>query len=44
MRDILGFQDCVWWIKDKLNLKNNKKIVILKNKKIGKDFEEKLIN
>jgi len=44
MRDILGFQDCLWWIKDKLNLKINKKIVILKNKRIAKDFEEKLIN
>ena len=23
MRDILGFKDCVWWIKDFLNIKYN---------------------
>ena len=44
MRDMVGFQDCVWWIKDKLCIDNNIPIKILKNKKIIKYFEEKIIN
>lgn len=44
MRDMVGFQDCVWWIKEKLCIDNNIPIKILKNKKIIKYFEEKIIN
>lgn len=44
IRDMIGFQDCLWWIKEKLNLDNNASIKILKNKKIIKYFEEKIIN
>lgn len=44
MRDIIGFQDCIWWIKNTLNINFSKNIKILKNKKIIKSFEEKIIN
>jgi carbamoyl-phosphate synthase large subunit len=44
MRDIIGFHDCIWWIKNTLNINFSKKIKILKNKKIIKSFDEKIIN
>lgn len=43
MRDIIGFQDCVWWISDKLNIKINKFKRVNRNKTIVKFFEEKII-
>jgi hypothetical protein len=44
MRDIIGFHDCIWWIKNTLDINFSKKIKILKNKKIIKSFDEKIIN
>ena len=44
MRDLLGFQDCLWWIKDKLKIPNKERIKIKKNKSIVKFFQEKIIN
>ena len=43
MRNIIGFKDCVWWIKDFLKIKFSKKIKIKKNISIIKDFEERII-
>jgi len=42
MRNIIGFKDCVWWIKDFLKINFSKKIKI-KNISIFKDFSEKII-
>jgi carbamoyl-phosphate synthase large subunit len=41
MRDMIGFQDCIWWISDKLNIKFNSKTTIKKCKYIVKFFKEK---
>ena len=43
MRDMIGFQDCLWWIKDKLNIKNNLPVKIKKAKFLIKFFQEKII-
>lgn len=43
MRDLIGFKDCLWWIKDVLNFKNNLLIKIKKNKTLIKYFEEDII-
>jgi len=43
MRNIIGFKDCVWWIKDFLKIKFSKKIQIKKNISIIKDLEERII-
>jgi len=43
MRDLIGFQDCLWWIKEKLNIKNNSTIKIRKYKFLVKFFKEKII-
>jgi carbamoyl-phosphate synthase large subunit len=43
MRNIIGFKDCVWWIKDFLKINFSKKIKIKKNISIFKDFTEKII-
>lgn len=44
MRDLLGFKDCLWWIKEKLKISNKEKIKIKKNKSIVKFFQEKIID
>lgn len=44
MRDLLGFKDCLWWIKEKLNIPNKEQINIKKNKSIVKFFKEKIID
>ncbi len=44
MRDLIGFQDCLWWIKEKLKIPNKTLIRIKKNKSIVKFFQEKIIN
>ena len=43
MRDMIGFKDCLWWINDKLNIKNKQIIKIKKFKYIVKHFQEKII-
>jgi carbamoyl-phosphate synthase large subunit len=43
MRNIIGFKDCVWWIKDFLKIKFSKKIKIKKNISIFKDFHERIV-
>jgi carbamoyl-phosphate synthase large subunit len=43
MRNIIGFKDCVWWIKDFLQINFSKKVKIKKNISIFKDFREKII-
>lgn len=43
MKHIIGFKDCIWWIKDFLKIKFSKKVKIQKNISIFKDFEEKII-
>ena len=43
MRNIIGFKDCVWWMKDFLKIKFSKKIKIKKNISIFKDFSERII-
>jgi len=43
MRNIIGFKDCVWWIKDFLKIKFSTKIKIKKNISIFKDFSERII-
>lgn len=43
MRHIIGFKDCVWWIKDFLRIKFSKNVKIKKNISIFKDFEERII-
>ena len=43
MRDLLGFKDCLWWIKEKLKIPNKEQIKIKKNKSIVKFFQEKII-
>ena len=40
MRDLIGFKDCYWWIKDTLQIKYKKKVFEL-NKKINLLREEK---
>lgn len=44
MRDLLGFKDCLWWIKEKLKIPNKEQIKIKKNKSIVKFFQEKIID
>lgn len=44
MRDLLGFKDCLWWIKEKLKIPNEEHIKIKKNKSIVKFFQEKIID
>ena len=44
MRDLLGFKDCLWWIKEKLKITNKEKIKIKKNKSLVKFFQEKIID
>jgi carbamoyl-phosphate synthase large subunit len=44
MRDLLGFKDCLWWIKKKLKISNKERIKIKKNKSIVKFFQEKIID
>lgn len=44
MRDLLGFKDCLWWIKEKLKIPNKEQINIKKNKSIVKFFKEKIID
>jgi carbamoyl-phosphate synthase large subunit len=43
MRNIIGFKDCVWWIKDFLQINFSKKVKIKKNISVFKDFREKII-
>jgi carbamoyl-phosphate synthase large subunit len=43
MRNIIGFKDCVWWIKDFLKINFSKKIKIKKNISVFKDFNERII-
>jgi carbamoyl-phosphate synthase large subunit len=43
MRNIIGFKDCVWWIKDFFKIKFSKRIYIKKNISIFKDFSERII-
>ena len=43
IRDMLGFQDCVWWINEKLKIKNLKKIKIKKNATVVKYFDEMIL-
>ena len=43
MRNIIGFKDCVWWIKDFLKINFSKKIIIKKNISVFKDFSERII-
>jgi carbamoyl-phosphate synthase large subunit len=43
MRNIIGFKDCVWWIKDFLKIDFSKKIKIKNNVSILKDFSERII-
>jgi carbamoyl-phosphate synthase large subunit len=42
MRNIIGFKDCVWWIKDFLKINFSKKVKIKKNISVFKDFSEKI--
>ena len=42
MRNIIGFKDCVWWIKDFLKIKFTKKIKI-KKVSMFKDFSERIV-
>ena len=44
MRDLIGFQDCLWWIEDKLNLPKKNPVKIKKNKILIKYFNEKVID
>jgi RimJ/RimL family protein N-acetyltransferase len=44
MRDLIGFKDCLWWINDKLGLKNKDKIKIDKDKLLIKYFDENIIS
>ena len=44
MRDLLGFKDCLWWVKEKLKIPNKEQIKIKKNKSIVKFFQEKIID
>jgi len=44
MRDMIGFHDCIWWIKNKLNINFATKIKIKNKLKIIKSFEEKIIS
>jgi carbamoyl-phosphate synthase large subunit len=45
MRDILGFKDCVWWIKDFLNIKNKlNSISYKKNTKMIRYEKIKILN
>ena len=43
MRDLIGFQDCLWWIKEKLNIKDNSPVKIKKYKFLVKFFQEQII-
>jgi carbamoyl-phosphate synthase large subunit len=43
MRNIIGFKDCVWWIKDFLKIKFSSKFNIKKNISVFKDFSERII-
>jgi len=43
MRNIIGFKDCVWWIKDFLKIKFSTKAKIKKNISVFKDFSERII-
>ena len=43
MKNIIGFKDCVWWIKDFLRIKFSTNVKIKKNISIIKDFEERII-
>jgi len=43
MRNIIGFKDCVWWIKDFLKIKFSTKVKIKKNISVFKDFSERII-
>ena len=43
MRDLIGFQDCLWWIKEKLNIKDNSPVKIKKYKFLVKFFKEQII-
>ena len=43
MRDLIGFQDCLWWIKEKLNIKDNSPVEIKKFKFLVKFFKEQII-
>jgi carbamoyl-phosphate synthase large subunit len=43
MRDLIGFQDCLWWIKEKLNIKDNSPVEIKKYKFLVKFFKEQII-
>jgi len=43
MRHIIGFKDCVWWIKDFFKINFSKKVKIKKNISIFKDFSERIV-
>jgi carbamoyl-phosphate synthase large subunit len=43
MKNIIGFKDCVWWVKDFLGIKFSTNVKIKKNISIFKDFEERII-
>jgi carbamoyl-phosphate synthase large subunit len=43
LRHLIGFQDCLWWINDKINIKEKKKVKLKKFKYAVKYFDEKII-